>query len=70
MTLSLCLSALLNVCEWKSVHKKLEGEPLPGTGDSRALWGVLNTREKDGLKNRVDQEPSARFPRKSSSHDY
>lgn len=32
---------------------------LKWSGDSRALWGVLNTQEKDGVKNRVDWEPSA-----------
>lgn len=58
MTLSQCLSALLNVCEWKNTHKKLQSEPLPGTGDSRDLWRILDTREKGGLKNRVGWEPS------------
>lgn len=59
VTLSLCLSALPNVCEWKNTHKKLEAEPLPGPGDSRDLWGVLNTWEKGDLKNRVDQVPDS-----------
>lgn len=55
VTLSLRLSALLNVCKWKNPAYKA----LKWSGDSRALWRVLNTQEKDGVKNRVDREPSA-----------